>query len=143
MLVFLLWRLSRLANTVRLALSPKSVTDVEGVKEIALALKAARKPAPKQTDKNGGAQGEEDQELQPLVKDAPRYEDFSELSFDDIRFWWHGVLQYCSSVYCWLRAVVYRCLCAMFVLLLVPLFFFSWVVLVSLSVVVCALGFVS
>lgn len=63
----------RLANVVRLTLNPKSVTDVEGVKDVALALKAAKVMVPKgRQGTGGGASAGDDEELQPLVKDAPR-----------------------------------------------------------------------
>lgn len=69
----------RLANAVRLTLNPSSVTDVEGVRDVALALKATKKVVPKErieaeTAKNKNKKGEteDDNEPQPLTPNAPR-----------------------------------------------------------------------
>lgn len=68
----------RLANAVRLTINPNSVTDVEGVRDVALALKAAkklviadRKTAAK-TSKKGEEKDQENTEPQPLFPNAPR-----------------------------------------------------------------------
>lgn len=50
---------------MRLTINPKSVTDVEGVRDVALALKAAKKIVSKDKD-------EEDSEPEPLSPDSPR-----------------------------------------------------------------------
>lgn len=72
---------------MRLALSPKSVTDVEGVREMALALKATTKTLSKRKDNGnsnnndgGSTEGEGDEELQPLVKEGPRYSELAQCS---------------------------------------------------------------
>lgn len=61
---------------MRLTLNPSSVADVEGVRDIALALKATKKIVSK-TDAKGGKGGaakdkEEGVEPQPLYPEAPR-----------------------------------------------------------------------
>lgn len=66
-----------MANAVRLTINPKSVTDVEGVRDVALALKAAKKimsDEQKAASKSAkdGQKGEDDTELKPLVPNAPR-----------------------------------------------------------------------
>ena len=64
----------RFVNTVRLALNPKSVAEIDGVKYTALALKAAKKVVPRERKAaagNGGQQEESD-DLQPLFPNAPR-----------------------------------------------------------------------
>lgn len=62
---------------MRLTLNPSSVADVEGVRDVALALKATKKLVSKadtaKRDKEGGAKDkEEDVEPQPLYPNAPR-----------------------------------------------------------------------
>ncbi|CAM9408799.1 unnamed protein product [Ascophyllum nodosum] len=67
--------LRRFVNTVRLALNPKSVAEIDGVKYTALALKAAKKVVPRERKAaagNGGQQEESD-DLQPLFPNAPRF----------------------------------------------------------------------
>ena len=60
-----------MANAVRLTINPKSVTDVEGVKDVALALKAAKKLVPK-AGSTTAADKEEESEPQPLFPNSPR-----------------------------------------------------------------------
>lgn len=64
---------------MRLTLNPSSVADIEGVREVATALKATKKIVSKAAkaaqekasgDGNGGK--EEEQDPQPLYPDAPR-----------------------------------------------------------------------
>ena len=60
---------------MRLTLNPRSVTDIEGVKDVALALKAAKKPSGKRNG-NGSkkrTEGDSVEELGPIVTGAPRY----------------------------------------------------------------------
>lgn len=65
----------RLANAVRLTINPSSVADVEGVREVALALKETKKivskaSKEKQDNKAGAKEGQD--EPQPLSPNAPR-----------------------------------------------------------------------
>lgn len=66
----------RLANAVRLTLNPSSVADVEGVRDVALALKATKKLVSKTDAKWGMGGGAKDKdegtEPQPLYPNAPR-----------------------------------------------------------------------
>lgn len=66
----------RLANAVRLTLNPSSVTDVEGVRDVALALKATKKVVPKEraeaAAKNKKSGAEDETEPQPLTPNSPR-----------------------------------------------------------------------
>ena len=65
---------------MRLTLSPKSVTDVEGVRDVALSLKAAKKlvssngnsAAAAASGSGKSAENKKDEELQPLFPNAPR-----------------------------------------------------------------------
>lgn len=63
---------------MRLALNPNSVAEVEGVKEIALALKATKnslakkEPKPAISGNSATLEGEDELELKSLVPGAPR-----------------------------------------------------------------------
>lgn len=75
---------NRLANAVRLTINPSSVADVEGVRDVATALKATKKlvsKASKAQQENDdkakgkaeeGGKAKEDEEPEPLYPNAPR-----------------------------------------------------------------------
>ncbi|CAM9291887.1 unnamed protein product [Ectocarpus sp. 4 AP-2014] len=77
--------IERLANAVRLTINPSSVADVEGVRDVATALKATKKlvsKASKAQQENDdkakgkaeeGVKAKEDEEPEPLYPNAPRF----------------------------------------------------------------------
>ncbi|CAB1121219.1 unnamed protein product [Ectocarpus sp. CCAP 1310/34] len=73
--------IERLANAVRLTINPSSVADVEGVRDVATALKATKKLVSKaskaQQEAKGkaeeGGKAKEDEEPEPLYPNAPRF----------------------------------------------------------------------
>eukprot|EP00752_Nemacystus_decipiens_P003769 g3470.t1 len=68
--------IQRLANAVRLTINPSSVADVEGVRDVALALKETKKivsqASKAKQDTKAGAKEEQDKP-QPLSPNAPRF----------------------------------------------------------------------
>lgn len=93
----------RLANAVRLTINPSSVADVEGVRDVALALKATKKLESKATkakqDTKASTKDGQD-EPQPLSPNAPRW-DFVRDSF--LSAWRRGER---NIFYAWLLCIM-------------------------------------